>query len=140
MTTGKTENLCRRAFRAAALPRTSLRVAKLLPIVFLVSLSAERVEAMTSIQCEIRSRPVANGIELTGVVWAADGAKGDYRFSVSSRGSGGTSNIVQSGYFVLQPHQPKVVGSVVVNSGSGSSFAARLSVQADGEDICGAKA
>ncbi|WP_127903612.1 curli-like amyloid fiber formation chaperone CsgH [Solirhodobacter olei] len=95
---------------------------------------------MASIQCEIRSRPVSSGTELTGVVWAPEGAQGNYRFSVASRGSGGTSNIVQSGFFVLQPHQPKIVGSVVVNSGSGSSFAAHLSVQAEDGGMCGAKA
>lgn len=94
----------------------------------------------SNIQCEIRSRPVSTGTELTGVVWAGEGAHGDYRFAVSSEGSGGSSNIVQSGYFVLRPHEPRVVGTVVVNSGSGSSFSARLSVQAESGELCSASA
>lgn len=94
---------------------------------------------MSIIQCEIRSRPVANGLELTGVVWAPQPMQGDYRFSVSSEGSGGRSNVAQSGVFALDPNQPSMIGKVVVNSGAGSSFVARLSIHTENGEECEAR-
>jgi hypothetical protein len=131
---------CRLAKTTAAPARVGRQMAKAMVVAFALALLGGRVQAMSNIQCEIRSRPVNNGVELTGVVWAEEGAQGDYRFAVSSEGSGGSSNVVQSGFFVLRPHEPRVVGSVVVNSGSGSSFAARLSVQAETGELCSADA
>lgn len=108
-------------------------------VLFLVSLLAlpgEKVHAMSNIQCEIRSRPVSGGVELTGVIYASRELRGDYRFAVESRGAGGSSNIVQSGLFSLRPDEPRVVGAIMVNSGSGSSFVARLSVRSDEGETC----
>jgi hypothetical protein len=107
-------------------------------VVALLIFSGEKVHAMSTIQCEIKSRPVNNGSELTGVIWADQTTQGDYHFAVSSQGAGGTSNVVQSGLFALRPNEPKVIGAVVVNSGSGSSFSARLSVRSDEGILCDA--
>ncbi|OIQ77747.1 hypothetical protein GALL_405580 [mine drainage metagenome] len=109
----------------------ALRRLKRTFVIALLIFSGEKVHAMSTIQCEIKSRPVNNGSELTGVIWADQTTQGDYHFAVSSQGAGGTSNVVQSGLFALQPNEPKVIGAVVVNAGSGSSFSARLSVRSD---------
>ncbi len=91
---------------------------------------------MNTIRCEIRSRPVGNGLELTGVIWANEEVRGDYSFTIRSQGAGGSSNVVQSGIFAIHPNQAKIVGAVVVNSGDGSSYSASLSVRSDGEEVC----
>lgn len=111
-----------------------------LAITSLLILAGERANAMSNIQCEIRSRPVANGLELVGVVWAPHQVQGEYSFSVTSKGSGGSSNVSQSGVFVLEPNEAKMLGKVMVNSGAGSSFAARLSINAaNGADCIAAQ-
>lgn len=105
-------------------------------LVSLLALSGEKVHAMSTMHCEIRSRPVSGGVELTGVITASRELRGDYRFSVESHGAGGSSNIVQSGLFTLRPNEMRLVGAVMVNSGSGSSFVARLYVRSDEGETC----
>lgn len=95
---------------------------------------------MKDIHCEIRSRPVASGTELVGMVWANGKMMGDYRFTVRSEGAGGSSNIAQSGLFSTEPNIPSILGSVVVSSGAGSSFIARLSITSGGNEVCAAEA
>lgn len=91
---------------------------------------------MSKIQCEIRSRPVTGGTELTGVIFATHKMQGEYRFAVDSRGAGGQSSIVQSGLFALRADQPHVIGAIVVQAGSGTSFVARLTVRSDDGASC----
>lgn len=107
-------------------------------LALLTGFSGGRVQAMTtsSIECEIRSRHVAAGVELTGIIRALRPVRGDYSFSVLSEGSGGASNVHQNGLFAASPDEPAVVGAVVVNSGAGSSVSVRLLVHSEDGELC----
>ncbi len=98
-----------------------------------------KVDAMSILHCEIRTRPVGQGMEITGVVWANGIVMGDFSLNVRSEGAGGMSNVGQSGLFSTQPNQSSVLGSVVVNSGEGSSFSARLTITSDDTVDCTAE-
>ena len=60
----------------------------------------------STIVCEIQSRPVAAGTEVTGFVHSASAAHGNYSFEVVSKGAGGVSNVRQSGLFAVEPDRP----------------------------------
>ncbi|WP_404404979.1 curli-like amyloid fiber formation chaperone CsgH [Pelagibacterium halotolerans] len=90
-------------------------------------------KAMSEVQCEIRSQPLATGVDLVGVVWADHSVSGSYQFIVNKEGASGSSRVIQRGLLALEKNQPQVVGSITINAGSGDRYIVRLTVTADGD-------
>jgi len=98
---------------------------------------AQKADAMSDIQCEIRSRPFAAGMEVSGFVWSDHNAVGSYSFIVNKEGSSGSSHVVQRGLLSLEANHPQIVGTISVNTRSGDKYLARLTVTAEGNDyVC----
>jgi len=87
------------------------------------------------LHCEILTRTVSENLELTGVVWASAPTTGSYSFVVTKQGSGGTSNVAQSGLFQVTPTDRRVVGTVMVNTLRGDRYHARLSARTDEDEV-----
>jgi len=86
------------------------------------------------IECEVRTKHVAGGVELEAVVLAA--APGRYAFSVIKHGAGGSSTTAQSGDFERSPGE-QVVGTVQLGLDRASSYSAELTVKWEGgETAC----
>lgn len=88
-----------------------------------------------NLHCEILTRNVSENLELTGVVWATVPTTGRYSFVVTKHGSGGSSNVVQSGLFQVTPTDKRVVGTIMVNALRGDRYHARLSAQSDKDEV-----
>lgn len=100
---------------------------------------SEKADTMSDIKCEIRSRPLAAGLEVIGVVWSDSRASGSYNFLVNKEGPSGSSHVVQRGLFTVEPHQQQVIGTISVDAASGDRYLARLIVYSDGQEtICDA--
>lgn len=113
--------------------RAAIRAAFVL-FLCMVVLQPGKATVMTDIQCEIRSRPGASGLELTGVLWSERDLSGDYSFIVDSHGPGGVSQVAQRGRFNIAAGGSHILGTVTVNATASGSFLARFTVRtADGE-------
>ena len=82
-------------------------------------------------RCEIRAEPNGRGVVLEGLVFADAPLKGTYRFRISQRGAGGSSQINQGGEFEATPNEPASLGTVSIGSGP-NSFSATLTVTWEG--------
>ena len=82
-------------------------------------------------RCEIKVAKRSGMTTLEGFVVAPAAISGSYRISVTSSGSGGGSDIDQSGAFTAKPGQPVSLG-VVSMGGSAGSYNAELTVKWNG--------
>ena len=95
-----------------------------------------RAHASTEVECEIRTKTTANGVELEGVLASATPIAGTYEFDVRKAGSAGTSNSAQSGDFETQSGE-EVIGFVGLGLEQGASYEAKLVVKwPGGETTC----
>ena len=97
------------------------------------TIQAESVSG--NLHCEIVTRTVSENLELAGVVWADTPAVGRYSFVITKQGSGGTSNVAQSGLFQVASIDKQTVGKVLVNALRGDRYHARLSVRSDEDEV-----
>lgn len=114
--------------------RYSLLAIAVLSGVLLANLQVEAT-AMGGVECEIRSEPHANGVDLFGVVWSETSVSGSYQFIVNKQGSSGSSHVLQRGMFSLEDGRPQIVGKISINTGDGDHYVVRLNVTANDQDV-----
>lgn len=81
------------------------------------------------VSCSIHVSKSGGMTELTGIARASSAVSGTYEFVVTSSGSGGSSDIVQSGEFSASGGQTEELGQVSVGGG----YSAKLKVRAGGQ-------
>ncbi len=84
----------------------------------------------TDMQCEIRAKPVGDGIELEAVVATGTPLSGIYEFDVRKEGPAGVSSSAQSGTFDA-PSGESVVGHVDLGLEPGATYDAELAVRSN---------
>jgi hypothetical protein len=90
--------------------------------------------------CQLRVDRDGDSIVLEGVVFARRSASGSYQMRVSQVSSGGSSNIAQSGDFIIESGSTASLGTVSLANGV-SRYVAELTVQwDDGAADCVAEA
>lgn len=99
---------------------------------------AQGIGPMPFISCKIEKKPIASGLELTGVLWSDVPAAGNYNFTVDKVGASGRSKVLQSGIFSIEKNETVVVGTVTLNESRGDRYLARLVISRDGEELCSA--
>lgn len=93
-------------------------------------------EAAADVQCLIRAKPLADGVQLEGVVESKSPLSGTYQFEVRKAGSAGTSSSAQSGEFEMGSGE-EVIGLVELGIERGASYDAKLALQwRGGEASC----
>jgi hypothetical protein len=91
-------------------------------------------------RCQLRVDDDGDSIVLEGVVFARKPASGSYQMRVSQESTGGSSNIAQSGDFIVKSGSTASLGTVSL-SNRVSRYVAKLTVQwDDGASDCVAKA
>ena len=80
------------------------------------------------VQCEIRAKPMAGGMELEAVVASGTPLSGTYQFDVRKSGHAGTSSSAQSGDFDAVAGEA-VVGHVGLGLEQGATYDAQLVVR-----------
>lgn len=91
-------------------------------------------------RCQLRVDGDGDSIVLEGVVFARRSASGSYQLRVSQQSAGGSSNIAQSGDFVIESGSTASLGTVSLANGV-SRYVAELTVQwDDGAADCVAEA
>jgi CsgH protein len=89
-------------------------------------------------RCQVRVDDDGDSIVLEGVVFARRPTSGSYRLHVSQESAGGSSEIVQSGDFIVESGSAASLGTVSL---SNSVYVAELTVQwDDGDADCVAEA
>jgi len=81
-------------------------------------------------RCELRADDSGENIVLEGFVFARKPVSGSYQLRVSQRGTGGSSDIVQSGEFNIESDSTGSLGIVSLSKGT-SRYEAKLEVQWD---------
>jgi hypothetical protein len=90
--------------------------------------------------CQLRVDDDGESIVLAGVVFARRSASGSYQLRVSQQSAGGSSDIVQSGDFIVESGLTASLGTVSLSNGV-SRYVAELTVQwDDGAADCVAQA
>lgn len=93
-------------------------------------------EATADVQCLIRAKPMAGGVELEGVVVSEVPISGTYQFDVNKAGPAGTSSSAQSGDFEVRSGE-EIVGHVRLGLEPGATYEVELVVQwSGGETSC----
>jgi hypothetical protein len=82
----------------------------------------------TDVQCQIRAKSMAGGIELEAVVASETPQSGTYQFDVRKAGHAGTSSSAQSGEFDAVSGEA-VVGHVGLGLEPGATYDAQLVVR-----------
>ena len=91
-------------------------------------------------RCQLRVDDDGDSIVLEGVVFARRSASGSYQLRVSQESAGGSSNIAQSGDFIIESGSTASLGTVSLANGV-SRYVAELIVQwDDGAAECVAEA
>jgi hypothetical protein len=91
-------------------------------------------------RCQLRVDDNGNSIVLEGVVFARRSASGSYQLRVSQESAEGSSDIVQSGDFIVESRSTASLGTVSLSNGV-IRYVAKLTVQwDDGAADCVAEA
>lgn len=72
----------------------------------------------SSLQCGVATSTKSGMLAIEGTVLSPVALTGEYRFSIRSASSGGSSNINQGGMFTASANQVTPIGSVTVNAGA----------------------
>lgn len=100
------------------------------------TVKGEAAASAARAQCRIREMPTAKGFRLEAVVEAGDGVYADYAFTVTAKGSAGSSDVSQGGPIDLAAGERATVGSAEF---SGGRYRALLTLtDADGK-LCSAE-
>ena len=89
--------------------------------------------ASTGLSCDIDSRQRNGALVIEGSAVATQSGPASYRFSVRGSGSGGSSDIAQSGDVGLRSGERASVGNVVLRGGD--NVTVRLEVTSRGETV-----
>ena len=81
-------------------------------------------------RCQLQVGEDGGSIVLEGVVFARKPASGSYQMRVSQESAGGSSNIAQSGDFIVESGSTASLGTVSLSNGI-SRYVAKLTVQWD---------
>lgn len=91
-------------------------------------------------RCQLHVDVYGDSIVLEGIVFARRPASGSYQLRVSQESAGGSSDIVQSGDFIIESSSTASLGTVSLSNGI-SRYVAKLTVQwDDGAADCVAQA
>ena len=81
-------------------------------------------------RCQLRVDADGESIVLEGVVFARKSVAGSYHLRVSQQNAGGSSDIIQSGDFIVESGSTASLGTVSLSNGV-SRYVAKLTVQWD---------
>lgn len=87
----------------------------------------------SAVQCGIAASSERGMLALEGTVLSPVALSGEYRFTIRSSSSGGSSNISQGGYFTANANEATPLGKVLINAGS--SYDVVFDVTADGKTL-----
>lgn len=87
-------------------------------------------------ECRIRETPTAKGFRLEAVVEAEDAVYADYEFTVTAKGSAGSSDVSQGGPVDLAAGERATVGSAEF---SGGRYRALLTLTDAVGELCSAE-
>jgi hypothetical protein len=90
----------------------------------------EEQTALLRPRCQLRVDDDGDSIVLEGIVSARKFASGSYHLRVSQESAGGSSNISQSGDFIVESGSTASLGTVSLSNGV-SRYVAKLTVQWD---------
>jgi hypothetical protein len=99
-----------------------------LPLVPMAAAHTVTSQDSADVQCLIRAKPMAGGMELEAVVASETPLSGTYQFDVRKAGSAGTSSSAQSGDFDAASGEA-VVGHVNLGLEPGATYNAELVVR-----------
>lgn len=112
------------ACAAAGAPQSSAHVAAATPI------------AHADALCEVRATHTGHGVSLTGFVKAGAPVSGDYAFTITKSGGGGSSDVSQEGPVTLRSGASATVGSAEIGTGAGARWKAELIVRDASGVVC----
>lgn len=96
---------------------------------------ADLTPASTPLRCAVALDAVSGGTEITGTVTSnARPVAGQYDMTITSRASGGSATIRQSGPFEARPGAPAILGQTRM-SGSPSNQTVALTVTIEGRRL-----
>ena len=99
-----------------------------LPLVPMAAAHSVAAEGSADVQCEVRAKPMGDGIELEAVVASETPLSGIYEFDVRKAGPAGISSSAQSGTFEAGSGEA-VVGHVTLGLEPGATYDAELVVR-----------
>ncbi|MCP8883516.1 hypothetical protein NIM87_08400 [Devosia sp. XJ19-1] len=85
------------------------------------------------LDCGISTKTERGMMSVEGVLTSPVAMSGDYRFSLRSQSTGGSSNISQGGQFTVAPGTAVSLGKVLVNAGS--SIDVDFTIASDGQQF-----
>lgn len=103
--------------------------AMLLPTASNAAANTQGDKPMTSIpglSCEIRTESRSGMLELSAMAIATARISGIYKLTVTSRSSGGSSDVTQGGDFSARPGDEVVLGTLSINHGA---YTAKLTLE-----------
>jgi hypothetical protein len=86
-----------------------------------------------AIECIIRAQPEQHALRLEAIARSDAPAAGEYRFLVAKTSETGSSRNAQSGTFVLQGGQERVLTTIILDLSAIGNYRAELSLQSDRE-------
>ncbi|MBL6936188.1 MAG: hypothetical protein ISS15_13970 [Alphaproteobacteria bacterium] len=95
-----------------------------------------------AVSCDIRATPISGVLRLEGIVHAAPGTTGSYRFMLEKDGPSGSSKVGQGGDFVVPVSGETIVTHTDFNVGKADTYRAdmRVTVAGDANSCTAAKA
>ena len=83
-----------------------------------VAANAHSNAGSDTISCGVNTITEGRMMSIEGVLQSPEPLTGEYRFSLRSSGSGGSTNINQGGQFSATPDTTVTLGKIMVNAGS----------------------
>ncbi|MEZ0171322.1 curli-like amyloid fiber formation chaperone CsgH [Microvirga sp. TS319] len=111
--------------------RFSIIAAALPALCFAQDAPASATEDGMDVQCQIRTDETSGFVRLDAVAVSNASITGTYQLQVVKRGTGGSSQNLQSGRFALAAGRPEVLSSVILDASAHNAYAARLDVAWD---------
>ncbi len=98
------------------------------------SVRASTSDPAAPVRCEISIDEARGATTIEGRVNATRRVNGEYRLAITSRSSGGSATINQSGDFSAGPDTPALLGETTLG-GSRSQYRAELEIRFDGQRL-----
>lgn len=92
-----------------------------------------------AVACEIRVTDTRHGVRFAALASAPTQAGGEYEFTISKDGAGGSSDIVQGGEFEFAGGGRETLGAAELNLGRGDRYRARLALWDGDGEVCRAE-
>jgi hypothetical protein len=91
------------------------------------------IDPTIAIECIIRAEPDQQVLRLEAIARSDAPVIGQYRFSVAKASETGSSRNAQSGTFVLQAGQERVLTTIILDRSAIGNYRAELLLQSDRE-------